>query len=57
MQDVPKSINLGVAMEELIYNLADIHFFFNDLEVRAKCNFIEDENKVKRENQTDRAAT
>lgn len=44
-------------MEELIYNLADIHFFFNDLEVRAKCNFIEDENKVKRENQTDRAAT
>ncbi|XP_035715783.1 eyes absent homolog 2 isoform X2 [Folsomia candida] len=31
-KDVPKSINLGVAMEELIYNLADIHFFFNDLE-------------------------
>lgn len=26
-------MNLGVAMEELIYSLADTHFFFNDLEV------------------------
>ncbi|ODN03817.1 Eyes absent 1 [Orchesella cincta] len=31
-KDVNKAINIGIAMEELIYNLADAHFFFNDLE-------------------------
>lgn len=35
LQDVNKAINIGIAMEELIYNLADAHFFFNDLEVNA----------------------
>jgi hypothetical protein len=28
-------------MEELIYNLADTHFFFNDLEVRALCKTVD----------------
>lgn len=31
-KDVPGSIQLGVGMEELIFNLSDTHFFFNDLE-------------------------
>nr|SVE94139.1 EOG090X0398 [Simocephalus serrulatus] len=31
-KDVPGSIQLGVGMEELIFNLSDSHFFFNDLE-------------------------
>jgi hypothetical protein len=42
-QDVPGSIQLGVGMEELIFNLSDTHFFFNDLEVscflKKKCFF------------------
>ena len=32
-QDPPSSVNLGLKMEEMIFNLADTHFFFNDLEV------------------------
>lgn len=32
-KDVPSSVQLGVSMEELIFNLSDTHFFFNDLEV------------------------
>lgn len=28
------AVNLGLRMEEMIFNLADIHLFFNDLEVR-----------------------
>ncbi len=35
LQDVNNSKIVGIAMEELIYNLADNHFFFNDLEVSA----------------------
>ncbi|CAG7723636.1 unnamed protein product [Allacma fusca] len=31
-KDGQKSVSLGITMEELIYNLADTHFFFNDLE-------------------------
>ena len=27
-------LNLGLQMEELIFELADTHLFFNDLEVR-----------------------
>jgi len=34
MQDGPTSMQLGMAMEELIFNLSDTHFFFNDLEVK-----------------------
>ena len=39
-KDVPSSVQLGVSMEELIFNLSDTHFFFNDLEVSlstARC--------------------
>lgn len=28
-------LNLGLQMEELIFELADTHLFFNDLEVRC----------------------
>lgn len=28
-------LNLGLQMEELIFELADTHLFFNDLEVRS----------------------
>ncbi|XP_052122964.1 eyes absent homolog 2 isoform X3 [Frankliniella occidentalis] len=31
-KDLPTLKELGVRMEEMIFNLADIHFFFNDLE-------------------------
>ncbi|XP_022254521.1 eyes absent homolog 1-like [Limulus polyphemus] len=31
-KDTPASVSLGLRMEELIFNLADTHFFFNDLE-------------------------
>jgi len=31
-KDVPGSVQMGVGMEELIFNLSDTHFFFNDLE-------------------------
>lgn len=32
-QDPPSSVSLGLRMEEMIFNLADTHLFFNDLEV------------------------
>lgn len=28
------AVTLGLRMEEMIFNLADTHLFFNDLEVR-----------------------
>ncbi|XP_067140082.1 eyes absent homolog 1-like isoform X1 [Centruroides vittatus] len=31
-KDAPASVSLGLRMEEMIFNLADTHFFFNDLE-------------------------
>ncbi|XP_015924743.2 eyes absent homolog 1 isoform X3 [Parasteatoda tepidariorum] len=31
-KDAPLSVSLGLRMEEKIFNLADTHFFFNDLE-------------------------
>ncbi|RWS17881.1 eyes absent 1-like isoform X3 [Dinothrombium tinctorium] len=31
-KDAQTAVNLGLRMEEMIFNLADIHFFFNDLE-------------------------
>ena len=34
-QDPPTSVSLGLRMEEMIFNLADTHLFFNDLEVRV----------------------
>lgn len=37
-QDPPTSVSLGLRMEEMIFNLADTHFFFNDLEVSQ--NFL-----------------
>lgn len=36
-QDPPTSVSLGLRMEEMIFNLADTHLFFNDLEVRLVC--------------------
>ena len=36
-QDPQSSVQLGLRMEEMIFGLADTHFFFNDLEV---CNLI-----------------
>ncbi|KAK5877568.1 hypothetical protein CesoFtcFv8_025060 [Champsocephalus esox] len=33
-RDPPTSVSLGLRMEEMIFNLADTHLFFNDLEVR-----------------------
>ena len=33
LQDPPGSVSLGLRMEELIFNMADSHLFFNDLEV------------------------
>lgn len=32
-QDPPMAVTLGLRMEEMIFNLADTHLFFNDLEV------------------------
>lgn len=34
VQDPATVLNLGLQMEELIFELADTHLFFNDLEVR-----------------------
>ncbi|XP_071964085.1 protein phosphatase EYA1-like isoform X3 [Antedon mediterranea] len=31
-KDAPSSVSLGLRMEEMIFNLADTHLFFNDLE-------------------------
>lgn len=33
LQDAPSAVSLGLRMEEMIFNLADTHLFFNDLEV------------------------
>lgn len=33
LQDAPMAVTLGLRMEEMIFNLADTHLFFNDLEV------------------------
>lgn len=33
-KDPPMAVTLGLRMEEMIFNLADTHLFFNDLEVR-----------------------
>ena len=33
LQDPQASVQLGLRMEELIFNLSDTHLFFNDLEV------------------------
>lgn len=30
------AVTLGLRMEEMIFNLADTHLFFNDLEVRHR---------------------
>ena len=35
-QDPPGSVSLGLRMEEMIFNLADTHLFFNDLEVSKR---------------------
>ena len=35
-QDPPSSVSLGLRMEEMIFNLADTHLFFNDLEVSSR---------------------
>lgn len=36
VQDPATVLNLGLQMEELIFELADTHLFFNDLEVSVK---------------------
>lgn len=36
-QDTTTSVRIGLMMEEMIFNLADTHLFFNDLEVRGCC--------------------
>lgn len=37
-QDTTTSVRIGLMMEEMIFNLADTHLFFNDLEVWI-CSF------------------
>lgn len=37
VQDPATVLNLGLQMEELIFELADTHLFFNDLEVCSDC--------------------
>lgn len=32
-QDTQQIVQLGFRMEEMIFSLADTHFFFNDVEV------------------------
>ena len=42
LQEPQASVQLGLRMEEMIFNLADTHLFFNDLEVSSKtCPIIE----------------
>lgn len=36
-QDPTLVIGSGLSMEEMIFEVADTHLFFNDLEVRGKC--------------------
>ncbi|GAA6091098.1 eyes absent homolog 1 isoform X1 [Tachysurus ichikawai] len=35
-RDPPTSVSLGLRMEEMIFNLADTHLFFNDLELSTE---------------------
>ncbi|KAJ8362920.1 hypothetical protein SKAU_G00117510 [Synaphobranchus kaupii] len=35
-RDPPTSVSLGLRMEEMIFNLADTHLFFNDLEIKPR---------------------
>jgi len=37
LQDTHSVVQLGFRMEEMVFNLADTHFFFNDVEV---CNTL-----------------
>jgi len=37
LQDTHSVVQLGFRMEEMVFNLADTHFFFNDVEV---CNSL-----------------
>ncbi|TWW71025.1 Eyes absent -like protein 1 [Takifugu flavidus] len=39
-RDPPTSVSLGLRMEEMIFNLADTHLFFNDLEVFTAPSFL-----------------
>lgn len=32
-QDTQNVVQLGFRMEEMVFNMADTHFFFNDIEV------------------------
>lgn len=36
-QDPTLVIGSGLSMEEMIFEVADTHLFFNDLEVHGKC--------------------
>lgn len=42
-KDVQNVVQLGYRMEELIFSLADTHFFFNDVEV-GKSNLLVERN-------------
>ncbi|OXB68413.1 hypothetical protein ASZ78_010034 [Callipepla squamata] len=35
-KDPPMAVTLGLRMEEMIFNLADTHLFFNDLEIKGE---------------------
>lgn len=35
LQDAQNVVQLGFKMEEMVFNLADTHFFFNDIEVKV----------------------
>lgn len=37
-KDAQNVVQLGFRMEEMVFNMADTHFFFNDIEV---CDFIQ----------------
>lgn len=39
LQDVQLSVSLGLRMEEMIFNIADSHLFFNDLEVHYNIKY------------------
>jgi len=41
-QDPPLAVTLGLRMEEMIFNLADTHLFFNDLEVSKLLSLLSD---------------
>ena len=45
-QDAPNSVSLGLRMEEMIFNLADTHLFFNDLEVRLSVSINSDSHSL-----------